>query len=212
MTLGDSPPRSVARRRARTQQEILAACWEVAAEDGLAGLSLGRVAAAVGMRAPSLYSYFDSKAAILDALFADGYEELDRRMAPVESQLPPGFDAAGELAWAFREFVGFAQENPARYQLMFTMAVPGWRPSAEAYAASQRSYGHVEAFVRSRGITTADDMDLYTAVSTGLAVQQMANDPHGDRWSRRSEEVMQMLLDHIGRRTTPATTLEDRWT
>ncbi len=51
------------RRREATRQEIVDAAWTLAREQGLAGLSLRELARQVGMRAPSLYSYFPSKAA-----------------------------------------------------------------------------------------------------------------------------------------------------
>src|SRR3954454_14071753 len=52
------------RRRDQTRREILDAAWEVAREQGLTALTLRDVADRVGMRAPSLYSHFDSKHAI----------------------------------------------------------------------------------------------------------------------------------------------------
>ena len=59
-------------RRDATRAEILEAAWELAREGGLAALSLRDLARRVGMQAPSLYSYFESKHAIYDAMFAQG--------------------------------------------------------------------------------------------------------------------------------------------
>jgi AcrR family transcriptional regulator len=47
--------------------------------EGLAALTLRDVAAKVGMRPPSLYSYFPSKNAIYDAMFLQGGLALLRR-------------------------------------------------------------------------------------------------------------------------------------
>src|SRR5271169_1351904 len=63
-------------RRAQKRADIVAKAWELARRDGLGGLSLHSLAAAVGLRQPSLYVYFDSKLAMYDALFADGYRQL----------------------------------------------------------------------------------------------------------------------------------------
>ena len=52
--------------------------------EGLAGLSLRELAKRVGMQAPSLYAYFGSKAAIYDAMFVEGCEELDARRTAME--------------------------------------------------------------------------------------------------------------------------------
>src|SRR4051812_3101949 len=63
------------RRREATKAEILDAAWDLVREHGLAALALRDLAARVGMRAPSLYQYFDSKHAIYDAMFAQGWQE-----------------------------------------------------------------------------------------------------------------------------------------
>src|SRR3954471_3179938 len=82
-----------AERHAATRREILDAAWALARERGLAGWALRDVAEAVGMRAPSLYGYFDSKHALYDAMFADGNAELLRRVeaaaADVEARALP---------------------------------------------------------------------------------------------------------------------------
>ena len=51
----------------------MAAAWELVREHGLAGLALRDLAERVGMKAPSLYSYFGSKLEIYDAMFHEGY-------------------------------------------------------------------------------------------------------------------------------------------
>src|SRR5205814_846853 len=68
-----------AERREATKAEILDAAWELVRAEGLAALSLRDLAAKVGMQAPSLYSYFDSKHAIYDAMFLQGNLELMAR-------------------------------------------------------------------------------------------------------------------------------------
>ena len=53
--------------------------------DGLAALSLRALAHAVGMEPQSLYTYFASKNALYDHMFADGNQELARRSRPPRS-------------------------------------------------------------------------------------------------------------------------------
>ena len=65
-----------AERREATRREILDAAWEIARRDGLSAVTLREVAASIGMRSPSLYSHFDSKNAIYDAMFAEAWGEL----------------------------------------------------------------------------------------------------------------------------------------
>lgn len=124
----------IAARRADRRDEILDAAWELAREEGLAGLSLRTLAARVGMRAPSLYSYFGSKDAIYDGMFVRGYEDFRAVLAEL-----PDPDEAGAhalLAASAERFVTFANEDPVRFQLLFQSAVPGWHPSDDAYAVA----------------------------------------------------------------------------
>jgi hypothetical protein len=49
--------------------------------------------------------------------------------------------------------------------------------------------------------------DLFTALGTGLADQQLSNDPGGDRWIRLIDDAVEMFYEHVtkkakkGRRT-----------
>lgn len=183
------------RRRSATRRDILAAAWRLAERDGLAGLSLRDLAAEVGMRAPSLYTYFDSKGAIYDAMFAEGYAALDGALAGLPS--PEGTDVRPWLVAAVRRFLDFCAASMPRYQLMFTRALPGWEPSPAAYAASLSSWDRMAEALAEAGVEGERALDLWTAVISGLAAQQLANDPGGDRWSRLAPEAVAMFLSYL---------------
>lgn len=177
-------------RRATTRETIVRAAWELAARDGIGALSLRSLAAAVGMRAPSLYSHFPSKGAIYDAMFADGYDHLDRRTA----EIPRTGELTEDLRRTMHAFLAFCVEDVPRYQLLFTHAVPGWEPSPDAYAVSQASYQRMADWFASHDITDPDLLDLFTALTSGFAAQQVANDPDGDRWFRLVDEAVALFI------------------
>jgi len=185
-----------AHRHETTRREILDAAWTRAEEVGIAGISLRDLAEAVGMRAPSLYTYFPGKDSIYDAMFAEGYTELTAHYDRWEEDLE-GRERAAALTAAVEQFIEFCQASPARYQLMFTRAVPGWEPSPEAYAASEASYRRSAESLADLGIEGREALDLFTAITAGLAAQQMANDPGGDRWRSLAGEAVDLLLEHI---------------
>ena len=118
------------KRREVARREILSAAWAAARENGMAALTLRDVAERVGMRAPSLYSHFDSKHAIYDAMFADGNRTLLDRFAATE--WPD--ETRALLRTVARTFVEFNAEDAARSQLMFQRTIPDFEPSAESYA------------------------------------------------------------------------------
>ncbi len=184
------------RRRRDTGRDILDAAWRLAEETGIAGLSFREVAREVGMQAPSLYTYFDSKDALHDAMFAEGYRQLGEAVTDWTAEVE-GLDPVHALSTVVTRWVGFCQQSIARYQIMFTRAIPGWRPSEDAYAVSREVYAQMTAALAGLGITKPEDVDLYTAVASGLAAQQIANEPGGDRWVRLAPAAAQMLLHDI---------------
>lgn len=186
-----------AQRARETRREILDAAWALADRDGIAGLSLREVARKVGMQAPSLYNYFESKDALYDALFVDGNHQLVQSLDAWLAERGEELDAIDLLAEGTQRFIRFCQESIARYQLLFTRAVPGWRPSAEAYAHAVTSYERTVDLLARAGITSPPDVDLYTAISSGLAAQQMANDPTGDRWVDLAPRAIRMLVGDV---------------
>ncbi len=183
-----------AERHERTRVEIVDAAWELADERGLAGWSLRDVAERVGMRAPSLYGYFESKAALYDALFADGCRELLTRLDAVSPEQPP--DAA--LREGARAFVTFCVERPARHVLLFLRTVPGFAPSPASYALAEQVLARTAAALTRAGVDESEAVDLWTALFTGLASQQVSNDPGGDRWVRLVDRAVDMVLREHG--------------
>jgi AcrR family transcriptional regulator len=184
-----------AKRREGTRREILDAAWELAREHGLAALTLREVAARVGMQAPSLYSYFPSKDAIYDAMFAEAWSTyLESAVAHAQTLPTSPRDALKSMA---RHFFDFAVADLARYQLMNQRALPRFHPSPEAYAPSIAIYEGMTALLRRLGIQDPAAGDLYTALISGLVEQQLANDPGGDRWSRLLDRAIDMYADEM---------------
>jgi AcrR family transcriptional regulator len=186
-----------AERHEATKAEILDAAWNMVREEGLAALSLRDVARRVGMQAPSLYSYFESKHAIYDAMFAQGCREF----VALEAQHVPTGDALRDLQAGMHRFVGFCTEDPVRYQLLFQRTIPGFEPSPESYAISREGLEATQARLAAMGFTDPDALDLLTAIGTGLTDQQLSNDPGGDRWVRRVDEAMEMFFNHVANKT-----------
>ena len=195
--LGEATPTWRESRREAAVATILEAAWELARRDGVAGLSLSEVARRVGMKPPSLYSYFDSKAALYDAMFAQGYREFLRRDMKA---VAPGATLQEGLRKGTRAFVEFAVEDPARHQLLFQRTVPGFVPSEESMAIATEAYDQMREGLASFGITDQADLALVTAVNTGLADQQISNDPGGERWLALADRAADMLAAALERR------------
>jgi AcrR family transcriptional regulator len=179
-----------------TRAEILTAAWELARRDGLAALSLRELAAAVGMRAPSLYHYFPSKNALYDAMYAQGIQQSADRMR----QSPPGRTALETLRNLVRTFVENATQDPVRYELLFHRPIPGFEPSPEHLNIGLTSLARVRQAAADAGVSTDADFDLFLATTRGLVTLQIANEPGGDRWVRLVDDAVDMLVGHSRRR------------
>jgi AcrR family transcriptional regulator len=193
--LGDPTTDRRSRRHEATRQEILVEAWALAREHGLAGVSLRDLARRVGMRAPSLYSYFASKAAIYDAMFAAGNAELLARIRA----LPGHAEGLTRLRLGTEVFVTFCVEDPIRYQLLFLRTIPGFEPSPESYAGALAVLQALRDALAEIGVTEPGAVDLYTAITTGLVSQQLSNEPGGDRWLRLVPVAVEMFWNHQGR-------------
>jgi AcrR family transcriptional regulator len=184
-----------AERFEATRREILDVAWELVRADGLGGLSMRDLGARVGLRAQSLYVYFPSKHAIYDAMFADANRELlVRRRA-----LGPAADPAAALRALARQFVEFCTEDTVRYQLLFQRTIPGFRPSEQSYAVAREVLDWGRRVLAGVGVTDPADVDLYTALISGLVAQQNANEPGGDRWTRLLDRTIDMYLAEVVR-------------
>ncbi len=166
--------------------------WELAREHGLAGLSLRDLARRLGMAAPSLYSYFDSKHALYDAMYASGNRALLASEPPQQ-----GPDLRTSLRNQIKAWIDFALEDPVRAQLLNQRTIPGFEPSAESYALAQQAYERAFAPVETHVDLTKEDRDLITAVVGGLLNQQFANDPGGTRWVRLLDDAVDLLMPRL---------------
>jgi AcrR family transcriptional regulator len=185
-----------AERREATRREIVDAAWEIARRDGLAAVTLREVAAMIGMRSPSLYSHFDSKNAIYDAMFQQAWTLFLVQAEESFQHLPETPREA--LLVLLENFFDFSVADLARYQLMNQRSIPGFVPSEAAYAPSVEVMARFVARMHRFGVTDQNDIDLYLAVAGGLVDMQLANDPGGDRWRRQLPRVIDMFADDIG--------------
>jgi AcrR family transcriptional regulator len=193
----DAPNRDrVAERREATRREIIDAAWVIARENGLASLTLRDVAARVGMRAPSLYSHFESKNAIYDAMFEQAWSEYELSQAAAMAELA-GHPRAAAKQMA-RHFYDYATADLARHQLMDVRVIPGFEPSEAAYAPAVRVLEAGKVLLQELGIDSPDDLEIWLALIGGLVNQHHANDPDGTRHAGLVDRAVDMWADSVG--------------
>jgi AcrR family transcriptional regulator len=190
------------RRRQQTIDEILDIAAALMAEDGVNSLSLSEVARRLGVRPPSLYSYFDSLMAIVEALFERGQREhlevLRTAMADAEHGLPAlkaGLDASGRWCLA----------NQPVAELLFWRPIPQFEPSAAAMAPSvemvalQRSALADAVATGQLGPGGDSDEAVYilSIFITGVLSQAIANEPSLPWGTGRFTPLLRKLIDDL---------------
>src|SRR3954464_10030128 len=97
-----------ARERERRQKDILDAAWIVAGEVGWATFSVERVAAQAELGRATVYGYFESLEALVEAMADEGAELLSNRVAEADG-----------LVEALDVPLRFSQKSPAAFALLF---------------------------------------------------------------------------------------------
>jgi len=177
-------------RRESARAAVLTTAWELVREEGLAALSLRELARRAGITTPTVYAYFESKNAILDAMFAQAAQAF----VDVKASLPVTDDPEKDLLTEVRAFIEFCVSDGPRYQLLFQHSVPGFTPSAESYELAVKALDVTRELLARNGLHDPRHLDIWTAITTGLVDQQVSNDPAGDRWSRLVDDVTGMFL------------------
>src|ERR1700743_2709475 len=95
--------------------------------DGLAGLTIRRVAGDAGTSAPALYELFGDRARLVREIFSQGLRRLRARLAESEEWAAPPAALRDCLA-AFR---AFAAANPALAEVMFSRPFVDFDPGLE---------------------------------------------------------------------------------
>lgn len=100
---------SIAEHKALTRRQVLEAAQDLIAEVGSAEISLGEIAAAVGIGRTTLYEYFTDRDDVIASLVED---ELPGVVAALLAGVPPGLDPPDTLAEVAERTVRFVANDP----------------------------------------------------------------------------------------------------
>lgn len=113
------------------REELLRASLELIESEGLAAVSLRKVARAAGVSPGAPYHHFADRAALMSALAARGFEILGATMTSIRDKAP---DPRVALIAMAEGYVGFARDHTAYFRLMFRpeLSQPENHPDTEA--------------------------------------------------------------------------------
>ena len=194
--------------RGNTKQEILEASLDLFSVQGFEATSISQIANAVGIRKASLYSHFENKQAILDALVTDVLDQYaehsifkktdrdDYDHAEDKPALTP--DAAAQMILGQIRYI---LHDPHISKARKMLAVEQFRNAELAKLQTKQNYtdvmryftGLVKHLIRN-GILTDDDPEIMAA-QLCLPISTWIN--LCDREPDREQEVMEVVSRHI---------------
>ncbi len=98
------------------REGILDAALVLLQQEGLEGVSIRRIADAIGVSHMSLYSYFENRAAIIKALRERGLEQM-RAFCDASLGRAEDGDALEEVRQSLSRFIQLSRDHPRLYQL-----------------------------------------------------------------------------------------------
>lgn len=115
-----------------TKTRLFQAARALFDEEGEAGLSMRRIAAAVGMTPMAIYKHYADKDALVNALMLDGFVAWEARVARIEETDPAAWLRALAVA-----FLDFALTEPRRYEAAFLLRASQARRYPDDFAAGR---------------------------------------------------------------------------
>ncbi len=109
-----------------TRDELIETAWELVEANGFDQLSLSKLAAEFGVKAPSLYRHVKNKAALLKAINEYTESQLYEVFRIALSNTPD--DPSEQLQAIVHGLRRFALAHPITYTLMYTTRTPASRP------------------------------------------------------------------------------------
>ena len=191
--------------RGNTKQEILEAALEQFSVQGFEATSISQIASAVGVRKASLYSHFESKQAILDALVQEVLEQYEEHSlfarADWEKEAGSLPQTADDAVQMIQGQIRYILHDPAISRARKMLVIEQFQNPERAKLQTKQNYsdvlryftGLVKQLIR-QGMLAEDDPEIMAAQFC-LPISVWIN--LCDREPERETEVMEIVSKHI---------------
>ncbi len=133
-----------ARERAARRQLITDTARKLAEDEGWDAVTTRRLSTEIEYSQPVLYKHFSSMDGIVAAVAVQGFGELADALSAARGGATDGRDALARVAHAF---IGFAHDNPALFDAMFTRATTLRFATPETPAELNAAFAELRAAV-----------------------------------------------------------------
>ncbi len=118
---------AISKKALQSRQVILDAASSLFLENGIGALSARAIASRAGVSTMGIYSHFNGKQGILDALYIEGFELVSQTLDVVEK-----LNGVERLLQAGDQYLEMGDVHEAHYRLIFGEADNGYQPSEQA--------------------------------------------------------------------------------
>ena len=191
--------------RGNTKQEILEASLELFSVQGFEATSISQIAGAVGIRKASLYSHFESKQAILDALVEEVLEQYGKHSIFARKDWEKNADSlprtSDEAAQMILGQIRYILHDPTISRARKMLVIEQFQNRSLAELQTKQNYsdvlryfsGLVKQLIR-QGVLADEDPEIMAAQFC-LPISVWIN--LCDREPDREPEVMALVEKHI---------------
>lgn len=113
--MANASPASSPAKESRKREQIIRAALSVFAEHGLHGTPVPPIATEAGVGVGTLYRYFDSKEALINAVFQDSKQRLQERLLTDLDLMQPS-RALFDILWS--RLTAFARAEPDAFRFL----------------------------------------------------------------------------------------------
>ncbi|MBS1821630.1 MAG: TetR/AcrR family transcriptional regulator [Acidobacteria bacterium] len=175
------------RNKPATADKIARAARRLLERDGVEGVTMRRVASAVGITPMALYRHYANRDGLLNVLADGGFAELSGRLDTLRLAGAP----ERQLVKVLDVFLDFAFDDPRMFELMFLTKREGARRFPEDFKSGNSPTANLFARVLTQGMETghfAKDDVWEIVFETGALLQGLVMLYLGGRVSMRPEE------------------------
>ncbi|KAA0695845.1 TetR/AcrR family transcriptional regulator [Halopseudomonas laoshanensis] len=188
-----------------SQSNILKAASELFLQGGTAALSVRAIAARAGVSTIGIYSHFQGKQGILDALYIEGFSAVIDALAVDDLTADP----RERVLLASRRYLDTAETFEPHYGLIFGKLDDSYQPSAEARTLAAAGFERLTEVVG--GLLTADApasarrnvaLQVWALIHGFVGLKNHAVGELVDMrcWKERAMEAVEILVDGIIKR------------
>jgi len=186
---------------AGTRAKILSAASELFLEGGVAALSVRAISKRAGLSTIGIYSHFNGKQGVLDALYIEGFNKVFDAMNIVQE----GKTSLDQVMRSCECYLRVAYQNEAHYRLIFGESDAGYQPSEDARQAADRAFkklvSNTSEYLRSKGLNMdrlQGALDIWAVMHGYVSISHHAMANESLDWQGMALNAVQRQIESWG--------------